>query len=139
MSRPAPAARSSSYGAMSAGMSTACSACSATQFERFIESEHIATEGEDFFIAATLADAERFHARTKRGVRQELFAHSVLGHMQLAAEAVSNIVGGIASRIARRGPDGRIRECRSAPTTAYATRTANPARWRCRQRGGAPS
>ena len=156
----------------------------------------IETGGEDFFIAATPADAERlplpaigdiyrgrwgieelckvskqlaeveqFHARTGRGVRQELFAHSaivaparslgnfaeqavgacaddgaavqanfknalatvarqleaaVLGHARLAAEAVSNMVEGIASctgktrpgrsypRVSKR-PDDRFR------------------------------
>ena len=154
----------------------------------------IETGGEDFFIAATPADAERlplpaighicrgrwgieelckvskqlaeveqFHARTGRGVRQELFAHSAIVATAPPCRRTSKMrwrpspgssrrpCSGMRgwppkrSRIlsrasplapARRGPDGRIRECRSAPTTASATRTANQARRRCRQHGG---
>ncbi len=182
----------------------------------------IETGGEDFFIAATPADAERlplpaigdicrgrrgieelckvskqlaeveqFHARTGRGVRQELFAHSaivaparslgnfaeqavgacaddgaavqanfknapatvarqleaaVLGHARLAAEAVSNMVEGIASctgktrpgrshpRVSKR-PDDRFRN-----PNRKSGKAALPAAWRRGgRRSGAPS
>ena len=151
----------------------------------------IETGGEDFFIAATPADAERLplpaigdiyrgrwgieelykvskqlaeveqlRARTGRGVRQELFAHSaivaltrslgnfaeqavgacaddgaavqanfknalatvarqleaaVLGHARLAAEAVSNMVEGIASCISKTRPGTVVSESVEAP------------------------
>ncbi len=182
----------------------------------------IETGGEDFFIAATPADAERLplpaigdicrgrrgieelckvskqlaeveqlRARTGRGVRQELFAHSaivaparslgnfaeqavgacaddgaavqanfknalatvarqleaaVLGHARLAAEAVSNIVEGIASctgktrpgrsypRVSKR-PDDRFRN-----PNRKSGKAALPAAWRRGgRRSGAPS
>ena len=182
----------------------------------------IETGGEDFFIAATPADAERlplpaigdicrgrrgieelckvskqpaeveqFRARTGRGVRQELFAHSaivaparslgnfaeqavgacaddgaavqanfknalatvarqleavMLGHARLAAEAVSNMVEGIASctgktrpgrshpRVSKR-PDDRFRN-----PNRKSGKAALPAAWRRGgRRSGAPS
>ena len=129
-------------------------------------------------VSKQLAEVEQLRARTGRGVRQELFAHSaivaparslgnfavqanfknalatvarqleaaVLGHARLAAEAVSNIVEGIASCISKTRPGRSHPRVSKRPDDRFRNpnrksgKAALPAAWRRGgRRSGAPS